>query len=206
MNIRIDPARGVIFAAVALAALLHAGCADLTYDRVRLGQQLREYERVFPDDKSRRTESTLCYLEQDATGRTDAIVLLLTRDRQVCGKLHATFVRRDYGFRVETSYVLRGELDPATARFAGAGPIDTVRAIADDLTNADGDNFTRESHGWVAAGLVRLVQRWPHVGDEGPALTRLTDMLERVPGGGQALIAVDPRGVYRFEYTHAATR
>ncbi|MCK4341512.1 MAG: hypothetical protein KAY37_07315 [Phycisphaerae bacterium] len=202
---RAHAGRPLVISALALAALLPAGCANWSYGRVQLGQHLREYERVFPEGKSRRTERTLCFLEQDYMGRTDAVVVLLTRDRQVCGKLHATNFRRKYGLKVETGFILRGEVDPVLARYSGTGPIDMLRAIADDLTSDMPDSFTREAHGWVAAGLVRLIQRWPHLGDEGPAFPRLTDMLERVPGGGRAGITVDPQGVYVLEYTQGKT-
>jgi len=53
---------------------------------------------------------------------------------------------------------------------------------------------------------MRLVQHWPHVGDEGPAFTRLTAILERIPAGGVARITVDPRGVYLVEYTQSVAR
>ncbi|MBU0639202.1 MAG: hypothetical protein KKB50_10090, partial [Planctomycetes bacterium] len=67
------------------------------------------------------------------------------------------------------------------------------------------DSFTREAHGLVASGLVRLVQRWPHLGDEGPALARLTEMLERVPPDGTARITVNRDGLYLVEYTHGTS-
>lgn len=181
---------------------LLSGCAGWTYDQVTLGRQLRENERMFPEGRSRRTVSGLCFLEHDLAGRTDAIVVLLTRDRRICGKLHATHVRRNLGFKVDTGYVLSGEIDPELANFRATGPIDTLRAIADDLTAGELDNFTREAHAWVAAGLVRLVQRWPHLGDEGPAFPRLSEMLEHIPGGGQARIVVNPAGHYIFDYQH----
>ena len=91
-------------------------------------------------------------------------------------------------------------------RLGGTGPIDVLRAIADDLTSTQGDTFVREAHGWVAAGLMRLVQHWPHVGDEGPAFTRLTDLLDRIPAGGEARLTVDARGVYVVEYRQSVTR
>lgn len=195
-----------LLVALGLAALLQTGCADWSYDRVQLRQQVREYERLFPEGQSQRTDSTLCFFETGNLGRTDAIVLLLTRDRRVAGKLQATYVEHNYGFRVDTGYVLRGELDPALSELSATGPVDTLRAVADELTGGEADQFVRDAHGWVAAGLVRLVQRWPHAGDEGPAFPRLTAMLERVPADGTARITVDPRGVYLLEYTRGAVR
>lgn len=203
---RTDLRRPCLIAAFVLTAILQTGCADWSYRRIQLGQQLGEYQRAFPEARSRRTDSTLCCLEQDVTGRTDAVVVLLTRDRQVSGKLHATHFERNYGFRVETGYLLRGELDPELTQLRATGPVDTLRAIADELTSSTGDKLVKEAHGWVAAGIVRLVQRWPHVGDQGPAFPRLTDMLERVPGGGTARITVNERGAYVLEYRQGTTR
>ena len=191
---------------LAVCAALQAGCAGWSYDRIRLGAEHREYERAFPEAGVRRTETTLCYLAQDRLGRTDAVVVLLTRDRRVCGKLHATHFERNYGFKVERGYALRGEVDPALAELSAAGPIDALRAIGDELTSTEGDTAARQTRAWVAAGLVRMVQHWPHVGDEGPAFTRLTDTLERVAGGGVTRITVNARGVYELEYTVGTPR
>ncbi len=209
------PARPSVFAAnrtplglMFLLALwlLPAGCAQWSYDHVQLGQEHRQYERTFPEGGVHRTETTLSYLARDWFGRTDAIVLLLTKDRRVAGKLQATHFERNYGFKTDTGYVLRGEIDPTLAAVGAAGPIDALRAIADELTSPDGDTVSRQTRAWVAAGLVRLMQRWPHVGDEGPAFTRLTEMLERVAGGGVGRIAVDERGAYVLDYTVGTPR
>jgi hypothetical protein len=185
---------------------LLTGCAELCYDRVQLGQEQRAYRSVFPDDNTRRSATGVCYCEKDGFGRTDAAVLLLTGDRRVAGKFYALYLERKTGLQAETSYRLRGELDPELLKLSATGPIDMLRAIADELTTAEGDTFVREAHGWIAAGLLRLMQRWPHVGDEGPAVTRLTEMLERIPAGGVARVAIDPRGVYTIEYTQTVAR
>lgn len=188
------------------AGLLQCGCVDWTYDRVALGQVLHEYARVFPEERTRRTTSTLCYLGHSPAGRTDAVVLLLTRDRRVAAKMQASHTERKWGPRTQTAYALRGELDPSLAQLDATGPADALRAVADELTSVEGDKFTRDAHGWVAAGLVRLLQRWPHLGDEGPAPPRLIDILDHVPGSGVARITVDQRGAYILEYTQAIAR
>lgn len=180
------------------------GCAQLGYQQIRIGQEAREYRRALPEGRTIRTTAGVAYLEQDLLGKTDAIVLLLTRDQRVAGKFHAQHQRRDLGFRIETCYSLQGELDPQLIRLAGAGPLDMLRAIADELTRDEADTAARAAHDWVAAGLVRLVQHWPHVGDEGPAFPRLTEMLARVPGGGLARITVLPNGNHVVEYAHTA--
>ncbi len=185
--------------------MLVVGCAEFGYDQVQLGQEQRAYRAAFPEDKSRRSATGVCFVEKDAWGRTDAAVLLLTPDRRVAGKFYATHLERRFGSHVETTYQLRGELDPELARLSATGPIDALRAVADELTGRQDDAFVREAQGWIAAGLVRLVQHWPHVGDEGPAVTRLTGVLECVPVGGQARITVNPRGAYLVEYTQTTS-
>ena len=49
-----------------------------SYDRVKLGQEPRDYERAFPAESARRTHLGLCSLCEDAFGRTDAVVVLTT--------------------------------------------------------------------------------------------------------------------------------
>jgi len=187
-------------------AVMMTGCAQLSYDQLKLGQEHGEFKRAFPEAKVRRTPSGICYLEQDLLGRTDAVVVLLTTDRRIYGKLHASHLERESGFKANTSYELHGELDPVLAGLEGTGPIDALRVIADELTETDSDTLVREAHGWIAAGLVRLVQRWPHLGDAGPAFPRLTDMLEHVPAGGEASITVDREGTFLLHYSQGADR
>ena len=188
-----------------LAGLLNAACAQWSYDRVKLGQEPRDYERAFPSESARRTHLGLCSLCEDAFGRTDAVVVLLTHDRRVAGKVHATRFVRDYGFKTDEGFLLRGELDPQLAELQATGPIDTLRVIAADLAEYQGERLAMEAHAWVAGGLVRLIQCWPHVNDVGIAAARLTELFELVPGGGEARIAVDPAGIYQFEYRKGKT-
>ena len=55
---------------------------------------------------------------------------------------------------------------------------------------------------FLAAGLVRLMERWPHVDAETLIYPQLDQMLERVPPGGRALVGIDERGIYTFEYEY----
>jgi hypothetical protein len=201
------PAEGACALALLAAAQLSIlGCADATYDMIRLGQQPQEYERILPADRSRRTHLGLCYLDGDGGGRTDSIVVLLTSDRRVAAKIQGTCFERDWGFKVDRGFRLRGELDPRLYDLQAAGPIDTLRAIAGDLSNYQGEKLAGDAYAWVAAGLVRLMQGWPNVTDVGVETHKLADLLERVAGGGEARIAVDVGGVYRFEYEQGVTR
>ena len=198
--------QGVALLSTAVLVTLLTGCAEMCYERVQLGQEQRAYRSVFPEENTRRSTEGVCYCEKDGFGRTEAAILLLTGDRRVAGKLYALHHARKSGLQAETIYRLRGELDPQLLKLSATGPIDMLRAIADGLTTSGEDTFVREAHGWVAGGLVRLMQRWPHVGDEGPAVTRLTETLERVPAGGIARISVDGRGVYFIEYTQTVAQ
>lgn len=193
-------ARGAAIAGAAILALPVGGCAEIAYDQLRLGQAPREYDRVLPSDASRRTHLGLCYLSADGMGRTDAILVLLGPDRSLAAKIAATGFERNWGTHVERGYRVRGEIDPQRIEARGAAPLDALRQIAGDLARYDGEKLARESHAWVAAGLVRLLQRFPNVSDVGVESRRLHDLLERVGGGGRATLTIDPAGVYHFEY------
>ncbi len=193
-------------AIVAASVLLFlTGCADWSYRQIQLGQSSEDYERVLPAETSRRTALGLCHLSRDAFGRTEAFVVLLTSDRRVAGKLRARHCERNWGFKVERGFQLEGELDPELYGVPSAGPLDTLRAIAADLTDYRGERLALDAHAWVAAGLVRLMQRWPGVEEVGVASQRLSELFELVPGGGVARIEVDEQGVYRLEYKQGKT-
>ena len=182
------------------------GCADWSYDRIQIGMTQRECEQALAEESVWRTELGFCSLSQRHFGRTDALLVLLTQDRRVAGKLQATCLERDTWLGPQTGFRLRVELDPEAAVLTATGPIDTLRAIADDLATYRGARPALEAHAWIAAGLVRLMERWPHVGPCGALYPELTDVLERVPGGGAAEISVDRRGVYLFEYQQGTVR
>jgi hypothetical protein len=181
-------------------AALQAGCMDAGYRAIQIGQPQSEIKRFFPEPNSRETSFSLSSVQRDWFGRTDAFVVLLTRDRRVAAKFQATYGDRDLGFQNVRGYRLRGVVDPELAGFGDTGPIDTARTIADDLTRLEGDAILQEAHDLIAAGIVRLLQQWPGNIDPGPARTRLTDELDTVLGGGSADITVAPEGY--FEYTY----
>ena len=183
-----------------------AGCAQLGYQRIRLGQEQPAYRHALPEDKTRRTPTGLCYLEHDPLGGTEAVVVLLTRDRRVAGKLHARQRERELGWQRVNEYRLHGELHLELLGLPGTGPIDTLRSVAADLAATEPDSYVREAHGWVVAGLVRLVQRWPPAGELGLSYPHLFDTLERVPAGGVARLTVERDGVLVIEYEQSVTR
>lgn len=183
-----------------LGAACASGCADLHYDRITLGQPKAAYERVLPAEAARRTDLGVAWLETGVTGRTDVVVVLASRDRSAAAKFHATWLRRNYGWKTETGFSLRGQVDPKLADLSATGPIDTARWIAERLSAYQGEKSATQAHAWVAAGLVRFLQRWPHMADQvrGPRVDAA--ILDRVPPGGVASVIVDETGVYHFDY------
>ncbi|MGE0479060.1 MAG: hypothetical protein AB7Q17_01190 [Phycisphaerae bacterium] len=182
------------------------GCAPLTYRSVQVGQTPAEYQRLIPAEQSRRTDVGVCSLATDPFGRVDALALLLTTDRRVSGKLHATHETRSLGLQTETRYALRGEFDPELAALGKTGPTDALRAIADDLASYRGERQAMDAYAWVAAGLVRLLQRWPNVDPAAMVYPNLADTLDRVPAGGVATMRIRADGRFEFEYTQRAHR
>lgn len=185
---------------------LLAGCADLHYDRLRLGQSPQEYDRILPVEQTRRTEQGLCYFARDSFGRQDAIVALLGADRRLAGKFQATRLERKYGWKTETGFLLRGELNPKALGYESLGPIDTARAVIDGLVSYQGEKLAAESRSWVAGGLARLLQHWPQAGEFQAVAAGLTETFEQIPAGGEASLRVAPQGFYQFEYRQGATR
>jgi hypothetical protein len=181
-----------------------AGCTDMSYEQIRLGMTQRECERALPGSSPWRTELGLCWRQDDALGRRDAMVILLGQDQRVAGKLQATSYPRGRPMGPERGFRLRGELDPKGSGLDATGPLDALRAIASDLTGYRGAKPALEAHAWVAAGLVRLLERWPRVGSEAAQFPGLSEALDRIPGGGRAEIRVDNRGLYSFEYCQPA--
>jgi len=190
---------------VATLVSLCGGCADWTYEQIRMQQPVQVCQRLFPEGQSRRTESTLCSFEQGG-GRTDVIVVLLTRDQRVCSKWQATHIEGLSGWPAPTRFLLRGELDPQLAGCAEAGPVDALRVVVDELTTVGPDAFTRQTHAWVTAGIARMLERWPHAGGQEPVGPALVEPLGRIPAGGEAQISVRRDGTYAFQYIFPPAR
>ena len=176
------------------------GCANWSYDKFQLGQLPSDYERILPLDSSRKTALGLCHLKKAKSGRTDALVVLLTEDRRVAAKISARHIPRDWLGRDKPGFELIGRLDPNLYGVAGSGPLDTLRAVVGDLTDYRGEKFAVDTHAWIAAGLIRLMQSWSEVQDVGVSSQRLKKLLELVPGGGVGRIETDNHGIYHMEY------
>lgn len=189
---------------------LSSGCIDQSYSRLQLGMGPGDYDRLLPNQFTRRTDLGLAYFQQQSVTRDDAIAVLVAQDRRVAAKVQTTtWYAQQAGWQgmlptrtrgEVTGYELRGELDPKLAEVTASGPLDTLKLMIVDLAAYRGERSAMDSYRRVAAGLVRLVQRWPGVQDVGVDTTELTDVLAGIPGGGEARIAIDDDGVYRFEY------
>jgi len=186
----------LIGAALVLPAL--CGCASWTYSQLRLGQRPQDYERL-PADRARRTSTGVCAYQQNALGDSEAIVVLLTSDRRIAGKLRATRVKARWGQAFD-AYALTGELDRELYDAQETGPLDTLRALAGELADYSGERLAAQAHELAAAGLIRLVQRWPHALDLGVREARAAELLELAAGGGEAGLSVGVDGVFRFWY------
>lgn len=195
-------------AAVAWSLLLAcaAGCADLSYEGIRLGMRQAECSRQFEAEAVERTELGLCALRRDLTGRTDALVVLLSPDGVVAGKLQATFIPQEPRWGRPAAFRLRGQLDPKASALGATGPVDSLRAVLEDLAGYRGSRAAMQAYAWVAAGLIRMLERWPHMGELASAYPHLIDALEQVPGGGESRVRVDRQGIYWFEYEQGALR
>lgn len=188
----------------AVLALVPAGCASWSYDAVQPGQVPREYEYRLPAAATQRTPLGLCYVSRDLTGRSDVIVLLVTADRRLAGKFHAERVVLRLGPRVQRSYRLRGLVDPGLLGAGRAGPLDVLRAVLSDLVQAEAQASVRQAHHEVAAGLARLIERWPAAELDPAHAEALREALEGVAPGGQAGISITPAGWYSIVYESAS--
>lgn len=176
------------------------GCASWSYDRIHIGAPRSEYETIFPREQTRLTDLGICSLQADRAGRVDVFLILVTQDRRVAGKIWATNEERGFLGWNDRGFRLRGEIDARLFGAQEAGPIDTLRLLASQLSDYRGEKLALDAHSWIIAGLVRLMQCWPSVKDTGVSTERLTETLDRVPGGGTASLNADANGIVSFEY------
>jgi len=186
---------------IALLVTMLAGCSQMSYDRVQLGTTVDRPSRLFTESQSRRTALGVAYLDTDMLGKVTAAVVLLSPEQRVAAKFYAVYDPQSLNPASSATYTLHGELDPDLTALRNAGPLDTLRVIADELTDSGDEQRVRDAHAWIAAGLVRLVQQWPHATDPGPAAPRITETLARIPAGGTADLSTAPDGKLTVSYT-----
>lgn len=195
-------AAGLLLPGISLLALALAGsgCAKLTYDRLNLGEPPSKYERMLPASESRRTAVGLCQLKKSAGGKVESILLVLSDDRRLAGKVRVRRVQRSAGLLGSTTYELYGSVDPVLYGAAEAGPADVLRSLVRSLVDYRGEKLAMEAHRLVAAGLLRLLERWPEAGDLGLSADVSADLAEIAPSGGTSRIDVRDSGVIDFQY------
>jgi hypothetical protein len=124
----------------------------------------------------------------------------------VAGKIQATHRRSSLGMPSASGYRLRGELDLQRLGLAGIGPIDTLRAVCNDLLQCECDKQAIITHHRIAEGLVHLMQRWPHFADADLRAEVLRETIDRVPTEGAASFSIGEEGLFRFEYRQGTVR
>ncbi len=179
---------------------LSTGCAQSRYAALSLGQRPAEYDGVLPADTSRKTSLGLCQLESSGDA-VSATVALVTEDRRIAAKIRAeTGQPSSLLSNRRSGYTLSGEVDPQLFHTQATSPFDVLRLIALDLAEYRGEKLATDAHAWVAIGLVRMLQRFPHVEPLHLDSPRIDELSERAPAGGRAEISVGSDGVLRFQY------
>ena len=194
---------------LSLAALSLAGCATMRYDKLQFGVALPA--------NAGDPGATHVFADSDF----EATLLRSTTERQLIWKIWLwdetvrDGARKPGGlqdasapsvFARASRFRLRGELDPVLYGATGADLPAALRLLADELSRTPDIGALREFPRRAAAGLVRILQRWPGPLDEGPAYPMVLDLLDRVPAGGEAELRINNAGLYQFEYSATAPR
>lgn len=181
---------------VVAAAGVLAGCS--TFERVKIGQSPREYDSALPASASRRTALGIISLDEQIGGRQEAMLVLVGKDRRVCGRFR-TLIRPD-GLLRSGEFVFEGELDPVAAGLGGAGPRDALRSVLSDLLVHRGERRVNEGHDWIAIGLLRTLEREDAALIVDLPTERLARLMQHVPRGGQGEVRMDELGRIRCAY------
>lgn len=181
------------------ALLASAGCADWRYDEIRLRAAPREYATILAAQRTRQTPLGLAHLDRRSADRPEALLVVLSGDRRVAGKLQVLRSRRMTISGTRDVYELRGDLDAALIGAAEAGPVDALRLLLSELEILPREPLPRTVYGSIAAGLVRLLDRWPAA--TAPEVDRdaLDEWLCEINPEGQADISTND-GVVRIRY------
>lgn len=174
-------------------------CTQGRSDGLALGQRPAEYDGILPAETSRRTSLGLCRLERSGPS-VRATVALLSDDRRVAAIVRAELGGRAEPFGRDGGYRLAGEVDLRLFQTQTASPFDVLRLIALELSDYRGEKLATDAHACAAIGLVRLLERFPHVEAPRPSAPGIDEFADRAPAGGLAEISVAADGVLRFGY------
>lgn len=172
----------MLFIAAALAGT--TGCANWSYNSIRVGQNPREYEKLLPAFDTRRTPLGLCYYKVDSIGREDIIMILVSENRRVAGKLRTQVGAAGKTLGGPRGLTMTGEISGDWLGAELPGPADTLRYLLTRLAEFHADHTTMRAHGWVAAGLTRLLELNPQADPITSLPASFSAELERVPSGG----------------------
>ena len=191
-----------------LAALTVAsGCADMTYERVRLGLAPSEYDRVLDTQQSSWTEAGLVEYQRDDDGDASALLLLLADDRRIAGKIQITRAESELDLPLaRRGYELRGELEPRLYGLGEVGPIDSLRLLTQRLCEFPTERTARNAHMLAAAGLMRILERQPSVEDIGLTGDQRRELALHAPAEGVPRLTLDADGILRFIFSHGQVR
>lgn len=176
------------------------GCASWNYDRIQLREPLPDLDSQFPRDEARKTSLGVAHLRNPNSPQAAAVVILVTLEKRVAAKFHAAQHQRDWGFSVERGYELAGQIDLELLAAKNPGPLAALRTIARQLAAYQGDPAAEHAHQLVAAGLVRIIQRWPDIENLGPTSDQVNALATLAPGGGRAALTMDLDGTFHISY------
>lgn len=189
--------------ALPIVAILFSitGCTKLTYERVRLGMTPSEYDRVLDLDQTSRTSCGLVQYTRDQRGQEESLMLVIADDRRIAAKFHVMRSEKDAGWTQSSSeYGLRGEVDHVLIGAAEAGPVDTLRLIAQSLCELPTERFAKRGQLLVAAGLVRVLQRQPGIEDVGLPQLPVGEFVGIAPELGVASLERDAAGILHIGF------
>lgn len=167
------------------------GCANWSYRNIHAGQNPRDYEKLLPAFDTRRTPLGLCYYKVDSLGGEDVIMILVSDNRRVAGKLRAQVGGASKTPGGARGLRLEGEISSQWLGSELPGPADALRYLLTRLADYHADNATMRAHGWAAAGLTRLLELYPQAEPITSLPAAFNEQLERVPGGGTGDMRAD---------------
>lgn len=197
---RFSIVRPLVALCLATVGLTNCGCATWSYNNIQIGQAPREYERLLPAEQTRRTSLGLCYYDVDSLGREDVIMILVSHNRRVAGKLRVQFVPRVTDPSKPRGLIMEAEIAPSWLGGELPGPADLLRYLLTRLADYHADNTTMRAHGWVVAAAIRLLEAQPNVEPITSMPAMFQAELERVPTGGDARAQVEPSRI-RLHYS-----
>lgn len=195
---------GAVVAAAVLLLALGAGCTRISFERLQLGAEPKDYETAFPRVDMRRTDLGLAYLTESKQGQTDAVALLIGLDRRLIGKLRLTAVDRDWTMPPQQGVKLVGELDARRYGVAELSPTEALLVVMSDLLTETTTPRAREAHDWLEAGVLRVYERISESPPPDYIAKAVEPLRDRVLEGGDGDVIRAETGVMYIRYEAGA--